>query len=94
VKLNSGKKKEKRRYSKFIRDLAINLSYYSNTAYEKIRSVFTLPSVWSLWRYLAPVGCNSGILRNALSQIQKDIADGKHGNDVTLSVDEMSIQLN
>lgn len=91
-KLNSGKKKEKRRYSKFIRDLAINLSYYSNTAYEKIRSVFTLPSVRSLRRYLAPVGCNSGILRNALSQIQKDIADGKHGKDVTLSVDEMSIK--
>ncbi|KZR95528.1 Uncharacterized protein APZ42_010717, partial [Daphnia magna] len=67
------------RYSSFIRDLAINLSFYSNAAYEKLRSIFTLPSVRSLRRYLAPVGCSSGILRNALSQIQKDIADGKQG---------------
>jgi len=56
----------------FIRDLAINLSYYSNTAYcIQIWSVFSLPSLRSLRRYLEPVGCNSRILRYALSQVKK-----------------------
>ncbi|XP_057366952.1 uncharacterized protein LOC130687810 [Daphnia carinata] len=91
-KWNSGKRTEGRRYSSFIRDLAINLSYYSNAAYEKLRKIFTLPSVRSLRRYLAPVGCSSGILKNDLAQIKTEISEGTHGQDVTLSLDEMSIK--
>jgi hypothetical protein len=42
--------------------------------------------------YLAPVGCASGILKNALAEIQQQIKDGLHGAEATVSVDEMAIK--
>ena len=81
-----------RRYSDNIRNLAINLSFYSNPGYEKLRTIFKLPSTSSLKRYLAPVGCASGILKNALAEIQQQIKDGLHGAEATVSIDEMAIK--
>jgi hypothetical protein len=80
------------RFSDNIRNLAINLSFYSNPGYKKLTTIFKLPSIRSLRRYLALVGCASGILKNALAEMQQQIKDGLHGAEATLSLDEMSIK--
>jgi hypothetical protein len=80
------------RFSDNIRNLAINLSFYSNPGYKKLTTIFKLPSIRSLRRYLALVGCASGILKNALAEMQQQIKDGLHGAEATLSLDEMLIK--
>lgn len=91
-RINAKKNSRGQRFSDDIRNLAINLSFYSNQGYKKLRTIFRLPSISSIRRYLAPVGCASGILKNALAEIQQQIKDGLHGAEATLSLDEMAIK--
>jgi hypothetical protein len=89
---NANNNSRGQRFSDNIRNLAINLSFYSNPGYKKLTTIFKLPSIRSLRRYLALVGCASGILKNALAEMQQQIKDGLHGAEATLSLDEMSIK--
>lgn len=89
---NANNNSRGQRFSDNIRNLAINLSFYSNPGYKKLTTIFKLPSIRSLRRYLAPYGCASGILKNALAEMQQQIKDGLHGAEATLSLDEMSIK--
>ncbi len=44
-KFNHRKPANGRRYTDFIRNLSVNLSFYSQAGYEKLRTIFTLPSL-------------------------------------------------
>jgi hypothetical protein len=76
-KFNHRKPANGRRYTDFIRNLSVNLSFYSQAGYEKLRTIFTLPSLTSIKNHLAKVGCASGILKNALAEIQHKIIEGQ-----------------
>ena len=43
-KFNFNKPPKSRRYTEFIGNLAVNLSFYSQPGYEKLRTIFTIPS--------------------------------------------------
>ncbi|KAI9551309.1 hypothetical protein GHT06_002510 [Daphnia sinensis] len=90
-KFNYSKPAKGRRYTDFIRNLSVNLSFYSQAGYEKLRTIFTLPSLTSIKNHLAKVGCASGILKNALAEIQRKINKG-HLAEATLSLDGMAIK--
>nr|CAH0100538.1 unnamed protein product [Daphnia galeata] len=88
---NCSKPAKGRRYTDSIRNLSVNLSFYSQAGYEKLRTIFTLPSLTSVKNHLAKVGCASGILKNALAEIQHKISEG-HLAEATLSLDGMAIK--
>lgn len=90
-KFNCSKPAKGRRYTDSIRNLSVNLSFYSQAGYEKLRTIFTLPSLTSVKNHLAKVGCASGILKNALAEIQHKISEG-HLAEATLSLDGMAIK--
>jgi hypothetical protein len=90
-KFNHSKPANGRRYTDFIRNLSVNLSFYSQAGYEKLRTIFTLPSLTSIKNHLAKVGCASGILKNALAEIQHKISEGQLA-EATLSLDGMAIK--
>lgn len=50
--LNHSKPANGRRYTDFIRNLSVNLSFYSQAGYEKLRTIFTLPSLTSIKNHL------------------------------------------
>ncbi|KZR97027.1 Uncharacterized protein APZ42_008319, partial [Daphnia magna] len=88
-KFNHSKPANGRRYTDFIRNLSVNLSFYSQAGFEKLRTIFTLPSLTSIKNHLAKVGCASGILKNALAEIEHKISEG-HLAEATLSLDGMA----
>ena len=91
-KFNFNKPPKSRRYTEFIRNLAVNLSFYSQPGYEKLRTIFTLPSPSTIKKHLATVGCASGILKNALAEIEHKIKEKGAIAEATLSRDEMAIK--
>ena len=90
-KFNFNKPPKSRRYTELIRNLAVNLSFYSQPGYEKLRTIFTLPSPITIKKHLATVKCASGILKNALAEIEHKIKEGAIA-EATLSLDEMEIK--
>jgi hypothetical protein len=76
-KFNHSKPANGRRYTDFIRNLSVNLSFYSQAGYEKLRTIFNLPSLTSIKNHMGKVGCASGILKNALAEIQHKIIEGQ-----------------
>lgn len=90
-KFNYGKPANGRRYTDLIRNLSVNLSFYSQAGYEKLRTIFTLPALTSIKNHLAKVGCASGILKNAIAEIQHKISEG-HLAEATLYLDGMAIK--
>jgi hypothetical protein len=90
-KFNCSKPAKGRRYTDSIRNLSVNPSFYSQAGYEKLRTIFTLPSLTSIKNHLAKVGCASGILKNALAEIQHKISEG-HLAEATLSLDGTAIK--
>ena len=91
-KFNFNKPPKSRRYTEFIGNLAVNLSFYSQPGYEKLRTIFTLPSPITIKKHLATVKCASGILKNALAEIQHKIKEKGAIAEATLSLDEMAIK--
>lgn len=78
-----------RRFDATIKDLALQLNFYSPACYNHLRNVaLTLPSNRMIRNYLAPVECGPGHLVGVLKHIQETYLNKKR---CTLVVDGMSI---
>lgn len=86
---NGKRAPQARRFDQTIKDLAIQLNFYSPACYNHLRNVaLTLPANRMIRNYLAPVECGPGHLVGVLKHIQETYPNKKR---CTLVVDGMSI---
>ena len=91
---NLGKSNHGRRYSDIIITFCNTVHYYSRKTYKFLRSIFTLPSMTSMWRLTCSLNCEPGLLGEVFSWLNEEVPKKPWLRDCVLIIDGMSIRKN
>ena len=75
-----------------MKKFAVSLNYFSPTAYEYVRSVFTLPSASSITNWTSSVDCRPGFFIDVFKELEEKIKLYPDYRDCALICDAMSIK--